>query len=518
MQEEIKSILRDHRRDEELFKIDEINVKKGTNKILLTAPHTFGHKSKGRIGIKDPLTYQVIRVLSELSNCHVIYVNQSVDYDPGSDVEYNFYYDYLKKYTRENEIDLLIDIRSIKEHIGIDIITNDYKNIDKKTTLEVQHELLEAGLKKVTIDAEKGIKTSPANRIVKDFDIDSLRLLIENKKFKEKELIILINALLDVITYIEKREKFKIVSMADKYGKKEDIKSKYIQEIRNEGTFDYTEKYDKILDIKPAFGYKRALPEVIRYDWVGLEIEVSVTLERDKYSLIGKLLKNIKELVGKRGYFVKDYTVMGDYQFEIVLDPLPVEDIYDIWNTLSEITHFSGGLIQVSKEKNCCIHMNFNQYDITDKYEAHKRLTALLSEKEDYFEENIYKQYKFIWDFDEYCKYQSTVSSKYLWINYLDTKLVEVRNIRTTLNPTELIILIKKILEALFYDRNNIPFDYQAFTSLSKIYDTAFDKVQTNKVFNDINDSGFVVISLKDKKGKVVSLSEELRSKIKEEL
>ena len=79
MLKELRKLLKNHRKDKNLIKFEEINVKKGTNNILLSAPHTFEHKRNGEIKIKDYLTYSLIRVITELTNCHVIYINKNID-------------------------------------------------------------------------------------------------------------------------------------------------------------------------------------------------------------------------------------------------------------------------------------------------------------------------------------------------------------------------------------------------------------------------------------------------------
>lgn len=524
MLKEIRRILRSHRRDKKLIKIDEINIKKGKNSILLSAPHTFEHKRKGKKKVKDYLTYSLIRVLSELSNCHVIYINKEINYDPNFDSENNFYYEYLKKYIIENKIDFVLDLHAMEQNniSDFDLGVNNYKNINNNKSLvkEIIKELKKHEIGNITVDAiHSGGKKTISSRLNKDLNIKTMQIEI-GKKSREfhtnkKQVAIVINAMLGLINILETKNIFTGVIFKNKKGKKD---YKLLTTKTTNKSFDFTARYDKILDIKPAFGYKRKLADVINYDQVGMEIEVSVTLQRDKYSFIRQLLKNIKKIVGDKGYIVKDWTVIGDYNFEIVLDPLSVDEIYEFWNNLQEIIKFSQGLINVSKEKNCGIHLNFNQYDISNLHESHKRLTAYLSEKENFFEENIYKQYKFIWDFDEYLKYQRTISSKYLWVNYLGKRVVEVRNVKTSLNSTELVILIKKLLEALYYDRAHEPFDYQTFTTLNKIYDTALDQIENDKVFDEINNNGFVVISLKDKRAKVVSLNEIVVEEIKNNL
>jgi hypothetical protein len=215
---------------------------------------------------------------------------------------------------------------------------------------------------------------------------------------------------------------------------------------------NYIEKYDEILDIKPSYGYKRELGK-INYNQVGLEIEMSVNFNRNSYSFIRKMLKKVKNLVGDNGYFVKDGTVLGDYSFEIVLDPLTVEEIEKFYQSLLDIIEFSQGLLEISKEKNCGIHMNFNKKDILDINQAHKRATTFVKEHQKYFDQNIYKQFKFIWDYEKYSNYQNVVGDKYLWINYLKGKVVEIRNLNVDINTKELVFVIKSFLQSLYYDK-----------------------------------------------------------------
>ena len=161
--------------------------------------------------------------------------------------------------------------------------------------------------------------------------------------------------------------------------------------------------------------------------------------------------------------------------------------------------------------------MNFNKFDVSDINIAHKKLTAYLSEKNNYFEENIYKQFKFIWDFNDYYNYQKKIASKYLWVNYLDGKVIEIRNVKTSLKAIELTNFINKILSALYYDKIFSETEYQTFNSLNNFYDTALDKNNDLEVFDYINKNGFVIIGLKNNQPSILKLNDILTEQIKNE-
>ncbi len=279
---------------------------------------------------------------------------------------------------------------------------------------------------------------------------------------------------------------------------------------------NWKKRYDDILDIKPLYGYNRNLND-IKFNQVGLEIEIAVNYTRDRYTFIKRLISNIKKLIGKNGYFVKDATIIGDYNFEIVLDPLTPTKIKTIYSKLLEIIEISQGSICLSKENNCGIHLNFNQYDILDKEEAHKRLNAFALSNSEYFEENEYKQFVFKYSYDDYLKFQKKISNKYLWVNYLDSKLVEIRNVRVDLSPSELINLIKEITNALFYDKIAISNkkEKRTYKNLKILFEKSFQKLSKDTIERVVTKDRLLIISL-DNKGPILIIPDKsLKEKIK---
>ena len=358
----------------------------GKSNVIISAPHAYEHIRNGKRKPKDKRTLTIAKMISELTNAHVIYTNKDIPYDPNFTPD-NKYQKELVSYIQNNNIKYLIDIHGTRlvRDAHLEIGTNELDNFNHdETLLDNLVSIFEKNkIEKIRIDKRfKGSNNTICNIINNKTGIQTIQLEI-SKKYRSikngfQDFKTIINALLDVIYYLERRE---------------------IME-----NINFVEKYDETLDIKPAYGYNRVLNK-IGYDRVGLEIEVSVSFERNSYSFIRKMLKKIKELVGDNGYFVKDNTVLGDYNFEIVLDPLTIPEIKELYASLLEIIRFSNGAIEISKEKNCGIHMNFNRADITDLNESHKRLTAFVSEHPSYFDENIYKHFKFIWYFTKFQQY-----------------------------------------------------------------------------------------------------------------
>ena len=215
---------------------------------------------------------------------------------------------------------------------------------------------------------------------------------------------------------------------------------------------DYIKRYDELLKIKPSYGIKRIINPV-NYDYVGVEIEIAINYDRERYSLIRTLLKKIIKTVGQNGYFVKDGTIIGDYSFEIILDPLPVKKFIKIYKTILMIVDFSDGSIAFNKENNCGLHLNFNKYDILNKEKVHKDLLLFIKDNNKYFEENVYKKVVYNYNLEEYIKIQKSISGKYVGVNYLNKRVLEIRNVKVNLTPNELLSLINKLLSLIFYDR-----------------------------------------------------------------
>ena len=278
---------------------------------------------------------------------------------------------------------------------------------------------------------------------------------------------------------------------------------------------NFEERYDKLLNIQPSYGINR-IKKPVKFNHVGVEIELSISYERDRYSFIRSMLKKIIKAVGNNGYFVKDGTILGDYSFEIILDPMSIKKVKKIYTTILKIVKFSDGSILFDKEHNCGLHLNFNQYDIEDKNEAHKRLLLLMSEKEDYFEENIYKRVIYDFDFESYLDFQHDVADKYTSINYLNKKLVEVRNIKVGLTPKRLEIIMTDIVNALFFDKLKEVKLNKYSRSFLKLLNDSFEKNNKKDLQNSI-DTGYIILKLEKNAPSVVKMTNQILEALEKE-
>lgn len=392
--------------------IREIKFEKGSNNILISAPHCYIHKRNNRKKSAETNTLNLIQEVKKITKCHIVYINQEVDYDPNYNIKNN-YKDSISKYIKENDIKYFIDVHGMKDIKGIDIElgTNYLKNInkDKHLLLGISNNMKNNTLN-IKVDRKfKATKRTLCEHVNKNSKIPSIQLEF-TKSMRIKNLDKSILVLSNLVEYLTNYN-FPIINFQD--------------------------KYDELLDIKPNYNYERKLG-VIPYNYIGIEIEVSVNYKRDSYSFIKKLLSKIKVAVGENGYFVKDNTIKGSYNFEIILDPLPIDKIIIIYTKIYQIIEFSDKLIESSSKKNCGLHANFNKKDVSNLSIAHKNMINLVLNNSEFFDNNRYKQKVLIWEYEKYLDYQKDISGKYVWINYSKEKIIEIRNIKAGLTPNNL--------------------------------------------------------------------------------
>ena len=271
---------------------------------------------------------------------------------------------------------------------------------------------------------------------------------------------------------------------------------------------DFASRYDELLEVKPNYGYDRVIPPV-KFNYVGFEIEIAVNFDRGRYSFIRTMLKKIKSVVGENGYFTKDGTIIGDYSFEIVLDPMTIKKAVKIYRDIMRIVNFSDGSICFDKEHNCGLHLNFNQFDIENIEESHQRLLFLVHQKSQYFEENIYKRTFYKFSFKEYLEFQKNISDKYIGVNYLNTKLVEVRNIKTGLTYKALESIIRDIVNALFPNKLSEIKDIKSTKKMKNIMTEVFENNNKKEVSNSLNND-ILIIKFNKNGAKVIEPTKEI--------
>jgi hypothetical protein len=79
-------------------------------------------------------------------------------------------------------------------------------------------------------------------------------------------------------------------------------------------------------------------------------------------------------------------------------------------------------------------------------------------------------------------------------------------------NTKELVFVIKSFLQSLYYDKE-ISISSKTFTNINKLYDMALENA--NDISETLDKNEFVIIGLKDCKGKIIKLSDELTEQIK---
>lgn len=470
---------------------DFFTIISGSNNILISAPHTYCHirnkkKKKMEIGLLD-----IIDILSKKTNAHFIYTNKDINYDPNYDKD-NAYQEKMKEYIKKNNIEYVLDLHGMSSvykrnvEIGTNYLKNinyDSKLLDKIVSIFSKNSISSVYADKRFLSSGNticNVMNSTLGVFALQMEINKTLRLRRNKKF-----IGVVNSLTDIILYLERVQKF--------------------------GSIDYGTKYDKVLDIKPAYGYKVDLGKV-PYDHVGLEIEVSVHYNRSSFSFIKKMLVNIKKIVGNNGYFVKDGTILGDYSFEIVLNPMSISDIHKIYSDIRSVVDFSSGIIDISKKSNCGIHLNFNKLDIKNIEDAHKKVTLFVRDYPQFFETNMYKRFKFCWDFNKYEEYQKNISNKYLWINYLKSKVVEIRNIKADILPDDLSFILSKFISFFYDDEVYLEQGLDMF----QVYDSLFESDNGKDLINSLNNSGLAILKMDGSKCNFIPVSEEVATLLRD--
>ncbi|MDR1782068.1 MAG: hypothetical protein LBR40_03615 [Bacilli bacterium] len=222
---------------------------------------------------------------------------------------------------------------------------------------------------------------------------------------------------------------------------------------------DYDEVVDHDEEIK---GFKREINRLLqinsRTDYYiedsvfgfGLEIEVSAKVQRTHFMFLIAMLNNIISLVNYRGNFVFDRTIKGDYGFEICLDPLDLEECTEVYYKIREIIDFSNGVLSVSKDFACGLHVNIKA-DEKIKAEKFRALFEIIDVNDtDTYHFNEYKRFIDKGDYDNYIKFQQNVANKYLAINLLKKDLIELRCVNSEISKENFILLLTKI-KNIFY-------------------------------------------------------------------
>ena len=108
---------------------DYFKIVKGNNNIILSAPHAYKHIRNNRIKSNENNTSKIVKILSMLTNSHIIYTYKDCEDDPNYNKS-SVYKKELLKYIEENNIKYLIDIHGLdkENNCPLEIGCNNYKN------------------------------------------------------------------------------------------------------------------------------------------------------------------------------------------------------------------------------------------------------------------------------------------------------------------------------------------------------------------------------------------------------
>ena len=463
-----------------------------TSKILISCPHSVSQVRKGKEKKREVYVGTMSLYLQQLTGCHLIYKTKDMQ-DDANTLSEERYRPALINYIRENEIELVIDLHgAASKFMDIELGTyHDYNIGNNKTILKnLYNVLIDHDITSIRKDRILWAGPETISHTVKEeTGVNAIQIEV-GRKFRGPK-----TRLLSFKNMVEAIEQY--ITSFDYAGAKEQIKTR-----------NYFLDYDNVLEIKPSFGYIREIGKVPKH-YIGMELEIGVNYEREKYSFIKKMLRKIKNVVGDKGYFVHDFTVISDYSFEIVMDPLPVEELVKIYAEIKEILKHSSSHLFSNSRNNCGIHFNFNKQDVENLDEAHLNLTNLMFNEREYFIYNLYKKSKFKLTYNDYLEFQKGTGSKYVAVNYLSSKVIEIRNINPNLTHEKLKELSEKLLYALYgIPYNEVPKEYTDFIN---IYEKTLKKIKIEDV-EKIYENDYLIIKDIKKSPKLASL-EELKTK-----
>ena len=182
-----KNILRKYKYNKENYKTyDYFKIDKGSNNIILSAPHAYKHTRDNKIKCNENNTSKIVKILGILTNSHVIYTYKNSDNDPNYDKK-SIYKDELAKYIKKNNIMYLIDIHGLNKNDDclLEIGCNNYKNSNKDFINLIEKIFKKYYKENILIDSKfaASSKRRISNYISDKCNINSVQLEI-NRKYR----------------------------------------------------------------------------------------------------------------------------------------------------------------------------------------------------------------------------------------------------------------------------------------------------------------------------------------------
>ncbi len=164
-------------------KIANFEIYKGTNNVILSAPHAHYHLRNDKHKVREYHTNSLVKVLHLTTNSNIIFTNN--DGEDYNHIKNNIYKEELKKFILENKIKFLIDIHGLEydDDRDFEIGVNNYQNVNGNISLinKIQKKL-QVGNKKVTIDTKFLARTKTISYYInKELGIPTIQLEIGKK-------------------------------------------------------------------------------------------------------------------------------------------------------------------------------------------------------------------------------------------------------------------------------------------------------------------------------------------------
>lgn len=198
------------------------------------------------------------------------------------------------------------------------------------------------------------------------------------------------------------------------------------------------------------FRFKRMLKlkdsnkkEFFNKDGCGLEIEFGVNYTRVSLAYIRTGLLKLKQCIDGRGKFVTDRTIGCDMNFEMVIDPLPKDELKNTVIRIKEILDYYENFVL---NEQCGVHANFLADENLKEAFYYKLVNGAY--KPEMFTHNKYKV-DFLeiavrdgrkLSYEEFYDYQKHVSAKYTGVNFLKDNLIEFRALSLDWDKIEYVI------------------------------------------------------------------------------
>ena len=209
------------------------------------------------------------------------------------------------------------------------------------------------------------------------------------------------------------------------------------------------EKIKEILSLKAKNSYCEE--ESMNWDNVKLKAQLAIYLDENHKEFVYHISTKLKNIYSTSTFIIKE-SQNHFLLFEMIIPSLPFLSVSGFYQNLKDLMDFSRGYLTFFDVDYNTLSLSFSKKYIFDVDTCHKRLTALIIENNQYFNENFPYQMKVLWEYDRYFKFQLDIAGIYLTINYLGTNYVEIRNINDKLTSNSLDQFLRFLMNAFYHE------------------------------------------------------------------